>query len=203
MASIIDFLQELQMEFEMNNGEFSACNKLDAPTCAFIELFSFSCLYFIFSVYCIREARWTASASRISCVRSDSAMGSESKVLMKLLRGLFPRAVVEGVVFPLLLPLLVPLLVAVAMVVVVVILRVLALALVGCKARARACSSAQSRPSPPPLCSRLPMLLATLLFLPALANGGCSTAYGTIDGNGHLTVPNTVTSLGQCKLVVV
>ena len=48
------------------------------------------------------------------------------------------------------------------------------------------------------------MLLATLLFLPALANAdGCSTAYGTIDGNGHLTVPNTVTAIGDRKLVVV
>jgi hypothetical protein len=28
---------------------------------------------------------------------------------------------------------------------------------------------------------------------------GCSTAYGTIDENGHLTVPNTVTSIAECK----
>jgi hypothetical protein len=189
MASIIDSLQELQMEFEMNNGEFSVCNKLDAPTCAFIEqLFSFSCLYFIFSVFCIREARWTASSSRISCIRSDSAMGSESKVLMKLLRGLFPRAVVEGVVFPLLLPLLV-------------------LALVGCKARVRVCSSAQSRPSTPPLWSKVRILLTTLLTLTPVAFGACDVTKCTPTPcsltDGHLIVPNNVTSIADCKLVVV
>ena len=128
-------------------------------------------------------------------------------MMMLVLRDLAPRVVAKEVVLPLLLPLLVsqrvPLLMTGVVVVAVAILA-LALALVGCKARARACSSAQSRPSISPLWSKVRMLLATLLFLPALANAdGCSTAYGTIDGNGHLTVPNNVTAIDSSKLVIV
>jgi hypothetical protein len=82
------------------------------------------------------------------------------------------------------------------------IVAVVVLALVGSKARSRACSSAQSRPSTPPLWSKVRILLATLLTLSPMVHGGCSNLYGTIS-NGHLTVPNTVTSIDTCKLVVV
>ena len=80
-------------------------------------------------------------------------------------------------------------------------------ALVGCKARARACSSVQSRPNTSPFCSRVPMLLATLLTSTSMVYGyGCdpSACFPTacILTDGHLTVPNTTTTIGDCKLEV-
>ena len=91
--------------------------------------------------------------------------------------------------------------------VVVVLLLALAQALVGCKARARACSSAQSRPSTPPLWSKVRILLTTLLTLTPVAYGACDVTKCTPTPcsltDGHLIVPNTTTAIGDGKLVVV
>jgi hypothetical protein len=138
-----------------------------------------------------------------------SACGREEKeeemmMMMLVLRDLAPRVVAQEVVLPLLLPLLVPLLVTGVGVVVVALL---AVALVGCKARARACSSAQSRPSTPPLWSKVRILFTTLLTLTPMVYGACDATKCTPTPcnltDRHLIVPNTVTAIAECKLVVV
>ena len=129
-------------------------------------------------------------------------------LLLLVLRDLAPRVVAQEVVLPLLLPLLVPLQVPLLVTgVVVVAVAILAVALVGCKARARACSSAQSRPSTPPLWSKVRILLTTLLTLTPMVHGACNVTKCTPTPctltDGHLIVPNTTTAIGNCKLVVV
>jgi hypothetical protein len=80
----------------------------------------------------------------------------------------------------------------------VVALAVVVVVAVASKARARFRSAAQGWSGSSYLGAKIPALLALALTMAPMASAGCSTAYGTIDANGHLLVPNTVTSIAEC-----
>ena len=88
-----------------------------------------------------------------------------------------------------------------------VVLAMVVVVLIRCKASVRACSSAQSRPSTPPLWSKVRILFTTLLTLTPMVYGACDATKCTPTPcnltDRHLIVPNTVTAIAECKLVVV